>query len=135
MMQRFARILYHCRLLGIFFLVVTTIILSFSIEIESDNSLRAWFAINDPDYIIYENYIDTFESGKYLIVALKSENLFVKTLRIVSFVSCEAESFAFVFVIKLKSKGIEAVTLASVSIVAEASVLSFISTILCSYQL
>jgi len=76
MMQRFAKILYRCRLCGISFLIVITIILSFSIEIKSDNSLRAWFAENDPEYIAYENYIDTFDSGKYLIAALKSENLF-----------------------------------------------------------
>lgn len=90
-MQRFARILYHCRLLGLFFLVVTTIILSFSIEIESDNSIRAWFAKNDPEYIVYENYIDTFESGKYLIVALKSENLF--SLDVLNYIEQKTEEF------------------------------------------
>ena len=39
MMQRFARILYRCRLFGISLLIVTTIILSFSIEIELGNTL------------------------------------------------------------------------------------------------
>ena len=97
MMQRFARILYRCRLFGISLLIVTTIILSFSIEIESDNSLRAWFAENDPEYIAYENYIDTFESGKYLIVALKSENLF--SLDVLNYIKAkteELESFEYV---------------------------------------
>ncbi|MGD9239436.1 MAG: efflux RND transporter permease subunit [Desulfobacterales bacterium] len=97
MMHRVARILYRCRLFGIGFLIVTTIILSISIEIESDNSLRAWFAKNDPEYIAYENYIDTFESGKYLIIALKSENLFsLDVLKYIRQKTEALESFEYV---------------------------------------
>jgi predicted RND superfamily exporter protein len=97
MMHRVARILYRCRLFGIGFLIVTTIILSISIEIESDNSLRAWFAKNDPEYIAYENYIDTFESGKYLIIALKSKNLFsLDVLKYIRQKTEALESFEYV---------------------------------------
>ena len=96
-MQRFARILYRCRLCGISFLIVMTIILSSSIKIKSDNSLRAWFSENDPEYIAYEKYIDTFESGKYLIVALKSENLFsLDVLNYIRQKTEDLESFEYV---------------------------------------
>jgi predicted RND superfamily exporter protein len=90
-MERLAKILYRFRFLWLGLIIAITIIFGSLIKIEMDNSLKAWFSANDPDYILYEDYRDTFEGGRVLIVALRSEDIF--SLDVLSYIKQKTEEF------------------------------------------
>jgi len=75
-MVRFAQIIYNLRFFIVSCILLITVFFGLSIQIESDNSMKAWFSEDDPDYIKYQGFVDTFESSKYLIIALRSEHIF-----------------------------------------------------------
>lgn len=103
-MQRIARILYKVRFIAIGFIIGITMMFGTWIDIESDNSLRAWFSKDDPHYIAYEHFIDTFEGGKYLVVALKSNQIF--TLDVLTYIKHKTETLeSFEFIASVYSLG------------------------------
>ncbi|MEW6040788.1 MAG: efflux RND transporter permease subunit, partial [Elusimicrobiota bacterium] len=53
--------------------------------------IRAWFSSSDPDYIAYEDYRDTFEGGRFLIVALRSKDIF--SFDILNYIKQKTEEF------------------------------------------
>jgi predicted RND superfamily exporter protein len=71
-----ATILYRFRYPFLGLILVITVVFGTLIEMEMDNSLKAWFSGSDPDYVTYEDYRSTFEGGRFLIVALRSEDVF-----------------------------------------------------------
>jgi len=75
-MERLANILYRFRFFWLGLITAITIVFGSLIRIEMDNSLKAWFSATDPHYIVYEDYRDIFEGGRYLIVALRSNDVF-----------------------------------------------------------
>ena len=92
-MEKFAKILYKFRFLWLVLISIITIFLTFSIKIETDNSLRVWFSANDPEYIAYENYLDIFGGGSFLIVTLRSENTF--SLDVLSYIKQKTEELEY----------------------------------------
>ncbi len=91
MMGECSKSLYKARFIATGVIIGLTIMFGISIDIESDNSLRAWFSKDDPYYIAYEHFIDTFEEGgKYLIVALKSDQIF--TLDVLRYIKRKTET-------------------------------------------
>lgn len=88
-MERLAKILYRFRFFWLSLIIAITVIFGSLIRIEMDNSLKAWFSVTDPDYIFYENYRDTFEGGRFLIVALRSEDIF--SLEILNYIKQKTE--------------------------------------------
>ena len=93
-----AKILYKARFVATGVIIGMTILFGAAINIESDNSLRAWFSKDDPYYIAYEHFMDTFdEGGKYLIVALKSDHIFsLNVLRYIKQKTEALESLEFI---------------------------------------
>ena len=75
-MEQLAAILYRFRFFLLGLIIAVTIVFGSLISIEMDNSLKAWFSSADPDYIGYEDYRNTFEGGRFLIVALRSKDIF-----------------------------------------------------------
>jgi predicted RND superfamily exporter protein len=75
-MERLGKFLYKYKFYWLGLLLAITIFLGISINIETDNSLREWFSKDDPHYIAYQNYLDTFEKGNLLLVVVRSENIF-----------------------------------------------------------
>ena len=75
-MKKLAQILYKFRFLCLGLIVVLTIIFGSLINMEMDNSIKAWFSANDPAYVDYKNFRDTFEGGRFLIVVLRSKDIF-----------------------------------------------------------
>jgi len=75
-MDKLAKILYKFRYLWFSLITAITILLIFFIKIEPDNSLKTWFSEDDPHYIAYQKYRDAFDGSSYLIIALRSENIF-----------------------------------------------------------
>jgi len=72
--------------------VFFTVFFAFQIDIDIDNSLKADFAEDDPDYKAYENFRDVFEGGSYFVVILESERLFTyNVLRYIKDVTDELE--------------------------------------------
>ncbi len=98
MMGECAKILYKARFVTTGVIIGMTILFGAAINIESDNSLRAWFSKDDPYYIAYEHFMDTFdEGGKYLIVALKSDHIFsLNVLRYIKQKTEALESLEFI---------------------------------------
>jgi len=102
MLTEYAGILFKARFIATGFIIAITVMLAASIDIESDNSIRAWFSKDDPHYIAYEHFIDTFGGGKYLIVALKSDQIF--TLDILNFIKSKTDILAsFEFIARVYS--------------------------------
>ncbi|MBN2299142.1 MAG: MMPL family transporter [Deltaproteobacteria bacterium] len=75
-MNTVALIIYRLRYILVALSLIFTIIFGLSINMDLDNTISAWFAQDDPVSIDYHNYRDTFEGGRYMIVAVRSENLF-----------------------------------------------------------
>ena len=90
-MARLANILYRFRFFFLCLIIAITISFGLLIHMEMDNSLKAWFSVTDPDYILYEEYRDTFEGGRYLIVALRSNDIF--SLDVLSYIKQKTEEF------------------------------------------
>jgi len=90
-MERLANILYRFRFFWLGLIIAITIIFGSLIGMEMDNSLKAWFSSTDPDYIVYEDYRDTFEGGRFLIVALRSKDIF--SLDILNYIKQKTEEF------------------------------------------
>lgn len=91
MMERLANILYRFRFFWLGLIIAITVVFGSLIRIEMDNSLKAWFSATDPNYIVYENYRNTFEGGRFLIVALRSEDIF--SLDVLSYIKQKTEVF------------------------------------------
>jgi len=91
MMETLANILYRFRFFSLGLIVAMTIIFGSLIRIEMDNSLKAWFSATDPNYIVYEDYRDTFEGGRSLIVALRCEDIF--SLDVLNYIKQKTEEF------------------------------------------
>ncbi len=75
-MDILSRYIYKSRFVLLLLVIVATLFLAFQIKIDIDNSLKADFSENDPDYMVYENFRDVFEGGSYFIAILESENIF-----------------------------------------------------------
>ncbi len=90
-MERLAKTLYRFRFFSLGLVIAITIIFGSLIKIEMDNSLKAWFSATDPDYIVYEDYRDTFGGGRVLIVALRSEDIF--SLDVLNYIKQKTEEF------------------------------------------
>ena len=91
------KILYKFRFYWFGLLIAITIFLSISIKLETDNSLREWFSKDDPHYIAYQNYLDTFEKGSLLLVVVRSENIFsLDILHFIKQITEELEDVAHV---------------------------------------
>ncbi len=90
-MERVVRILHRFRFLWLGLVIAMSLIFAFLIKVEMDNSLRAWFSPDDPEYARYKNYRDTFGGGGFLIVALRSEGVF--TREVLRFVKDKTEEF------------------------------------------
>jgi len=91
MMERLANILYRFRFFCMGLIIAITVVFGSFIRIETDNSLKAWFSATDPNYIVYEDYRDTFEGGRFLIVALRSEDIFC--LDVLNYIKEKTELF------------------------------------------
>ena len=90
-MEQLANILYRFRFFLLGLIIAITIVFASLIGMEMDNSLKAWFSATDPDYIVYEDYRDTFEGGRYLIVALHSKDVF--SLEVLGYIKQKTEEF------------------------------------------
>jgi predicted RND superfamily exporter protein len=91
------KILYKFRFYWFGLLIAITIFLGISIKLETDNSLREWFSKDDPHYIAYQNYLDTFEKGSLLLVVVRSENIFsLDILHFIKQITEELEDVAHV---------------------------------------
>ena len=90
-MEKLAAILYRFRFYWLGLIIAITIIFGSFIRIEMDNSLKAWFSSADPDYIGYEDYRNTFEGGRFLIVALRSKDIF--SLNVLRYIKKKTEEF------------------------------------------
>ena len=90
-MEQLASILYRFRFLWLGLIIVITVVFGSLIKMEMDNSLKAWFSASDPDYIFYEDYRDTFEGGRFLIVALRSKDIF--SLDVLHYIKQKTEEF------------------------------------------
>jgi len=88
-MKGIAKFLYKYRYFLLSFITGLTLFFGFSINIETDNSLKAWFSEKDPNYILYENYRAEFDEGRFLLVVLKSENIF--TLDVLNYIKQKTE--------------------------------------------
>ncbi|HHO76764.1 MAG TPA: hypothetical protein ENN05_10105 [Deltaproteobacteria bacterium] len=75
-MNKLAQILYRIRYLCAVLILMITAVFGLSMNMDLDNTISAWFAEDDPVYVNYHNFRDTFEGGRYLIVAIESEDLF-----------------------------------------------------------
>ncbi len=75
-MNSVALIIYRLRYLLAVLCLVITVFFGLSINMDLDNTISAWFAEDDPVSVDYHNYRDTFEGGRYMIVAVRSEKLF-----------------------------------------------------------
>ena len=90
-MEKLAAILYRFRFYWLGLIIAITIIFGSFIRIEMDNSLKAWFSSADPDYIGYEDYRNAFEGGRFLIVALRSQDIF--SLNVLRYIKKKTEEF------------------------------------------
>jgi len=90
-MERVANILYRFRFFWLGLIIAVTVVFGSFIRIEMDNSLKAWFSATDPNYIVYEDYRDTFEGWRFLIVALSSEDIF--SLDVLNYIKEKTEEF------------------------------------------
>ncbi|MBW2038312.1 MAG: MMPL family transporter [Deltaproteobacteria bacterium] len=90
-MERLAKILYRFRFFWLGPIIAVTVVFGSLIKIEMDNSLKAWFSVSDPDYIVYEDYRDTFEGGRVLMVVLRSEDIF--SLEVLNYIKQKTEEF------------------------------------------
>ncbi|HOO47360.1 MAG TPA: efflux RND transporter permease subunit, partial [Deltaproteobacteria bacterium] len=75
-MNTVALIIYRLRYILAVLCLVITVFFGLSINMDLDNTISAWFAEDDPVSVDYHNYRDTFEGGRYMIVAVRSEKLF-----------------------------------------------------------
>lgn len=75
-MRRAAEILYRFRFFWLGLIMLITILSALSINIKMDNSVKAWFSADDPDYLAYEKLGDTFGGTRFLIIALQAEDIF-----------------------------------------------------------
>lgn len=75
-MKKLAEILYKFRFWYLTIVIIISVVFGFLINIQTDNSLKVWFSSDNPDYLMYENYREVFEGGRYFIIALCSDNIF-----------------------------------------------------------
>ena len=90
-MEQLSTLLYRFRFFLLGLIIAITVIFGSLIKMEMDNSLKAWFSATDPDYMLYEDYRDTFEGGRFLIVALRSNDIF--SLDILNYIKQKTEEF------------------------------------------
>lgn len=91
MMENFAKTFYRLRFFLFGLVILLTIFFYSLIKIKIDNSLKAWFSLTDPDHRAYEEYRNTFEGGRFLIVVLRAENLF--SIDILNYIKQKTEEF------------------------------------------
>lgn len=75
-MEKLARLLYKFRFFSLGLIILLTIIFGSLIRVKIDNSPAAYFPVDDPDYLAYQDYCNTFEGGRLLIAVLKSGEIF-----------------------------------------------------------
>jgi predicted RND superfamily exporter protein len=90
-MEQLATLLYRFRFFLLGLIIAITALFGSLISMEMDNSLKAWFSADDPDYTVYEDYRDTFEGGRFLIVALRSKDIF--SLDVLQYIKQKTEEF------------------------------------------
>ncbi|HQI82031.1 MAG TPA: MMPL family transporter [Deltaproteobacteria bacterium] len=75
-MERFAHLLFRLRYALFGLILAVTVFFGLSIRVEMDNTISSWFSPTDPVSVSYRTFRDTFEGSRYLIVAVRSEDLF-----------------------------------------------------------
>jgi len=75
-MRKTAEVIYRLRYILASCVLVLTIFFGLSIHGKLDNTITAWFSRDDPVYVAYSRFRDTFEGDRYLIVAIKSDRIF-----------------------------------------------------------
>ncbi len=75
-MKTLSLIIFRLRYILLALILVFTIVFGLFINMDLDNTISAWFAKDDPISINYNSFRDTFEGGRYIIVAVKSQRLF-----------------------------------------------------------
>ena len=89
-MNTLSLILFRLRYILVVLIIILTMISGLFINMDLDNTISAWFSKDDPISINYNNFRDTFEGGRYLIVAVKSENLF--SSEVLAYIKAKTES-------------------------------------------
>jgi len=75
-MKTLSLLIFRLRYLLLTLIIIFTIVFGLFINMDLDNTISAWFAKDDPISVNYNNFRDAFEGGRYLVVAVKSDNLF-----------------------------------------------------------
>ncbi|MDP7423580.1 MAG: efflux RND transporter permease subunit, partial [bacterium] len=79
-MSNLARLLYRFRFICLGLIVFITLVAAFSIDVLMDNSIGAWFSKNDPDFVIYKDFCNTYEDGRFIIIALRAPTIFTREI-------------------------------------------------------
>lgn len=79
-MEDLACSVYKYRFLILVLFLLITVFFGFFLDIETDNTHEAWFSATDPEYVAWQEYLEAFGGGRYLIVALRSENIFCREI-------------------------------------------------------
>ena len=77
-MKTLSLIIFKLRYILLALIMISTIVFAMFINMDLDNTISAWFAKEDPISINYNSFRDTFEGGRYIIVAVRSQKLFSK---------------------------------------------------------
>ncbi len=79
-MAGLARFIYRFRYPLLVLVLLVTARMAYLIEIRMDNSIGAWFSKSNPDYVRYRDFCDTFEDGRFIIIGLRSGDVFTREI-------------------------------------------------------
>lgn len=77
-MAGLARFLYRFRYILLVVVLLITARMASLIDIKMDNSIGAWFSKENPDYVRYRDFCDTFEDGRFIIIGLRTGDVFTR---------------------------------------------------------